>query len=87
METYGVPWEDIAPKDRKAAWKGLEEQMSFVDAWYAENGSDAIWIMGDKPTFIDFVGFFDRRSFLQHCRFNGFIGSCWVFRLDEGCSA
>jgi len=57
QEVFGKPWEEIAPQgeDRLVAWKRIEGQVSVLDKCYAENISNTGWIMGDTPSFVDFV--------------------------------
>ncbi|TFK37896.1 hypothetical protein BDQ12DRAFT_666506 [Crucibulum laeve] len=52
----GRPFLGIIPvgDELQAEWKNLEASLSTVDGWYQRNGGGP-FIMGDKPTFADFV--------------------------------
>ncbi|TFK37427.1 hypothetical protein BDQ12DRAFT_713521 [Crucibulum laeve] len=55
-ELFGKPLKDVPPtgEERVVEWKKLQDGFAVVNKWYEKNGRGP-FIMGDTPSFADFV--------------------------------
>ncbi|TFK33644.1 hypothetical protein BDQ12DRAFT_405591 [Crucibulum laeve] len=53
---FGKPFLESLPvgAEREAEWKKFEAGLTVVDGWYQKNGG-GLFIVGDKPSFADFI--------------------------------
>ena len=53
----GKKFEDIAPQgeNRFKEWMKVQRGFTKVESWYAKNGGGGLFVMGNTPSFSDFV--------------------------------